>query len=60
MTTPVTDNDDGLDLRKFSSLKPLEQLDRLQSDFRAIDTYEKGMRTADAELKAGRTKEVKP
>lgn len=55
---PAALDDIGLDLRKFASLKPWEQLERLESDFRAIDTYEKGMRAADAAQKASETKET--
>ncbi len=43
---------DGLDLRSFSSLKPLEQLDRLQRDCAALAAYEVEKRKADALLRA--------
>jgi hypothetical protein len=43
---------DGLDLRSFSSLKPLEQLERLQRDCTALTDYEIQKRKADDLLRA--------
>lgn len=45
-------SDDGLDLRSFASLNPLEQLDRLQRDCGALTDYEIEKRKADALLRA--------
>ena len=58
----VNEHDDttDLDLRKFGQLTPLEQLDRLESDFRTIDSYEKCMRAANAKLNSSKSKEITP
>lgn len=53
-------NDDGLDPRKFLALSPLEQLDKLEADGRALRAYEKARRKADTELNANATKKVTP
>lgn len=42
----------GLDLRRFNSLSPLEQLDKLTADSDRPHAYEKRMRAAEAELEA--------
>jgi len=43
---------DGLDLRKYMSLTPLEQLERLESDCTALTDYEIQKRKADDLLRA--------
>lgn len=49
--------DDGLDLRRFASLSPLEQLDKLEADGQALGARERQVRAAEAELKAKQTLE---
>jgi len=53
---------DGLDLRRYAALSPLEQLDRLQTDLQRLTQYERNMRTAEAGLAeiSVNTKEVTP
>jgi hypothetical protein len=53
-------NDGGLDLRKFGSLEPHEQLEALERDFSRITSYERDMRMAEAQLDGQATREVKP
>lgn len=45
-------SEDGLDLRRFSQLSPLEQLDRLEADSSAVNRREKAMRVAESLLES--------
>lgn len=58
----MSDTDDfaGLDLRKFGSLSPLEQLDKLTTDGDRLKSYERRMREAAAELDADTKKDATP
>jgi len=42
---------DGLDLRSYASLKPMEQLDRLERDRVSLTDYEIAKRKADTFLR---------
>lgn len=53
-------NGDGLDVRKYSSLSPLEQLNALEHDSAALAKRERDMRAAERALDEQQTKEVKP
>lgn len=55
----MSDDFTDFDLRRFGALTPLQQLERLERDSRMLETYEKRMRAAEAELDAEKAKEVK-
>lgn len=51
---------DGFDTRPFSSLSPLEQLQKLEVDGKRTGEEQRSRREAEALLRARQTKEVKP
>jgi hypothetical protein len=53
-------NGDGFDVRKYSSLSPLEQLNAIERDSAALEKRERDMRAAERVLDSEATKEVKP
>ena len=50
---------DGLDLRKYMSLSPLQQLERLEADCAALKKRERFMREVESGLKSAHIEEVK-
>lgn len=44
--------EDELDLRRFSQLTPIEQLDQLEAGALALNRHEREMRAAEAQLNA--------
>ena len=56
----MTDNDGGIEWRKYSELKPAEKLENLAEHRRTVEERERLARAAQAELDAQKAKQVTP